>query len=67
MFLSHLSYCASGYKKGQPCCFEIHHFPISYNHVLSIRIENSVDPDQMLYQKPSDLIMQCLQRLTSLA
>ena len=34
---------------------------------FSIRVKNSVDPDQMPYQKPSDLVLQCLQRITNLA
>ena len=38
----------------------------SCKHVFSIRVENSVDPDQMAFrwlcQKPSDLDLQCFQK-----
>ena len=42
----------------------LQHFSCMY--VFSIRVENSVDPDQMLCQKPSDLVLQYFQR-TNLA
>ena len=34
----------------------------SCKHILSIRVENSVDPDQMASSRPADLDIYCFQK-----
>ena len=34
---------------------------LSYQNVLTSKMENSVDPDQLAFQKPADLYLYCFQ------
>ena len=38
------------------CSFQL------YKHVFAIRVEKSVDPDQMAHKKPADVDRQCFQK-----
>ena len=67
-FLSHLSTLLLFlwlYKLSGPAVLNFTH-PQFYPVNLSIRVGINVDPDQIFCQKPSDLVLQCLQRTTNL-